>query len=95
MTKLESSAQMSEYIYLLSDLELPMASPQITNLLNTFHLDSDPNEDDKINSQEVVDYCETRFRVILQSIMASTPDHQTWMMKILFKELVLLIFDIV
>ena len=79
---------MSRYILFLSDLSFTMIS-QITSLLNTFHLDCDPNEDDKINSQDVVDYCEARFRVILQAILMS-PDQQMWMTKTLFRELVLL-----
>jgi hypothetical protein len=69
-----------------------MASVQITNLLNSFHLDSDPNEADKVNSQEVVDYCEARFRVILQSVLNSTADQQSWMIKTLFRELVIIVF---
>lgn len=66
-----------------------MASSRLTNLLNTFHLNADPYESDKINSQEVVDYCEARFRVILQKMQEVTGDDQTWMTATLYKELVL------
>ena len=65
-----------------------MPSSETTNLLNTFHLNADPNENDKINSQEVVDYCEARFRVILQSFQKATHDERQGMIKILFRELV-------
>ncbi len=66
-----------------------MAYKPITNLLNAYDLLADPYENDKINCQEVVDYCEARFRVILQAMFTSTTeDDQTWMTRILFRELV-------
>ena len=69
-----------------------MANIKITNLLNTFHLDSDPDAHDKIDCQEVVDYCEARFRVILQTILECTIDDQRWMVRVLFRELVFVFF---
>ena len=65
-----------------------MASFELADLLNIIHLNADPDKDDKTNSQEIVDYCETRFRVILQRIQEVTIENQSWMVKILFKELV-------
>jgi len=66
-----------------------MAYKPITNLLNAYDLLADPYENDKINCQEVVDYCEARFRVILQAMFTSTTeDDQAWMTRILFRELV-------
>jgi hypothetical protein len=66
-----------------------MAYKPITNLLNAYDLLADPYENDKINCQEVVDYCEARFRVALQAMFTSTTeDDQAWMTRILFRELV-------
>lgn len=61
--------------------------PSITNLLNTFNLYLDPDEEDKIDSQEVVDYC-ARFRVILIALLGSSAEQEQWMVKALFLELV-------
>jgi len=65
-----------------------MAYEPIVNLLNTSDLITDPYEDDKINCQEVIDYCEARFRVALQSFCSSTNQDQIWMTRTLFRELV-------
>ena len=57
-----------------------MAYKPITNLLNAYDLLADPYENDKINCQEVVDYCKARFCVILQAMFTSTTeDNQAWM----------------
>ena len=62
-----------------------MAYKPITNLLNAYDLLADPYENNKINCQEVVDYCEARFRVALQAMFTSmTEDDQAWMTRILF-----------
>jgi len=65
-----------------------MASTKITNLLNNITLHDDPCEPDKISCQDVVNYCEARFRVILQALHVSKNDNKKWMMKVLFRELV-------
>jgi len=65
-----------------------MANKPVTNLFNPYDLLVDPYEDDKINCQEVVDYCEARFRVALQALFSSTKEDQSWMTRILFRELV-------
>ena len=61
----------------------------VTNLFNIFDLEIFPYEEERINSQEVVDYCEAHFRVALQEIMRRRDADQEWMMKILLRELVL------
>lgn len=48
----------------------------IANLLSIFDLLADPYEDDKIDCQEVIDYSESRFRVILQTMFSSTAQDQ-------------------
>jgi len=65
-----------------------MAHTPITNLLNIFDLLADPYEDDKIDCQEVIDYCEARFRVVLQALSWSAEHDKAWMTRILFRELV-------
>ena len=65
-----------------------MELPHITRLLNAVNLHFDPYEQDKINSQEVVDYCNARFRMILQKLSVCQPGQQSWMFRILFRELV-------
>ena len=65
-----------------------MTSRKITNLLNNITLLDDPYEADKISSQEVVNYCEARFWVILQKLHVSENDTKKWMIKVLFRELV-------
>ena len=71
-----------------SVLSSSMASIQINNLLNTNDLHLDPNETDKINSQEVINYYEAQFRVILQELVRSDLKKQKWMVKAFFRELV-------
>ena len=65
-----------------------MAYKPITNLLNTYDLLADPYEDDKIDCQEVIDYCEAHFRVVLQAMFGSIEEDQAWMTRVLFRELV-------
>jgi len=65
-----------------------MPSIPISNLFNMYDLQEDPYEEDKINCQEVIDYCETRFRVALQAMLKASDEDQIWMTKILFRELV-------
>jgi hypothetical protein len=61
----------------------------ITNLFNVYDLQVNPLNEDKIRSQEVVNYCEARFRVALQAMMKRSEQDQEWMFKILYRELVL------
>lgn len=60
----------------------------ITNLFNAYDLQVNPLEEDKIRSQEVVNYCEARFRVALQAISGRSDQDQTWMFRILYQEMV-------
>lgn len=66
-----------------------MSHVPITNFFNAYDLQINPYEEDKINSQEVVNYCEARFRVALQEIMKHSDADQEWMLKVLYRELVL------
>jgi hypothetical protein len=65
-----------------------MSAVPLINLFNVYDLQADPYESDKINCQEVVDYCEARFRVILQAMLAVTDEDKIWMTRILFRKLV-------
>jgi hypothetical protein len=67
-----------------------MAHIPITNLFNAYDLQVNPLQEDKIGAQEVVNYCEARFRVALQAMMARSEKDQRWMNKILFREMVFL-----
>lgn len=69
-----------------------MTAIPIINLFNPSSLLINPYEDDKIQSQEVVNYCEARFRVALQAMMKRSEDDQIWMYKVLFRELVAIFF---
>jgi hypothetical protein len=60
----------------------------ITNLFNAYDLQLNPLDEDKIKSQEVVNYCEARFRVALQEMMKRSEQDQQWMSKILYQEMV-------
>jgi hypothetical protein len=66
----------------------------VTHLFNAYDLQADPYEADKINCQEVVDYCEARFRVALQAMMNATDEDLNWMTMTLFRELVRFVFDL-
>jgi len=61
----------------------------ITHLFNAYDLQVNPLEEDKIRSQEVVNYCEARFRVALQAMMKRSQQDQSWMFTILYQEMVL------
>jgi len=65
-----------------------MSQKNITHLLNAYDLQADPYEADKINCQEVVDYCEARFRAALQAMVTVMDEYLLWMTMILFRELV-------
>ena len=65
-----------------------MSVMPIINLFNAYDLQADPYETDKINCQEVVDYCEARFRVVLQAMIDVIEEDKIWMSKVLFRELV-------
>jgi hypothetical protein len=59
----------------------------ITHLFNAYDLQVNPLEEDKIKSQEVVNYCEARFRVAMQAIMGASEKDQKWMFGILYREM--------
>ena len=65
-----------------------MTCVPITNLFNAYDLQLNPLDEDKIRSQEVVNYCKVRFRVALQEMMRRSEQDQTWMFKVLFREMV-------
>jgi len=60
----------------------------ITNLFHAYDLQINPHDEDKINSQDVVNYCEARFRVALQAMMERSENDQKWMYKVLSWEMV-------
>ena len=60
----------------------------ITQLFNAYDLQVNPLEEDKIRSQEVVNYCEARFRVALQTMMWRSEKDKRWMFKFLYQEMV-------
>ena len=68
-----------------------MSRIPITNLFNAYDLQVNPLDEDKISSQQVVNYCEARFRVALQAMMRRSEKDQKWMYQILFQEMVFLI----
>jgi hypothetical protein len=63
----------------------------ITNLFNAYDLQVNPLDEDKIKSQQVVNYCEARFRVALQAMMGRSEKDQQWMYRNLYREMVSLI----
>jgi hypothetical protein len=81
-----------------SDLEYSYPSPPtmtpripVTNLFNAYDLQLNPLDEDKIRSQEAINYFEARFRVVLQAMLKRSDRDQKWMYKILFCEMVSLI----
>jgi hypothetical protein len=65
-----------------------MSQSKITHLFNAYDLQADQYQADKINFQEVVDYCEARFRAALQAMTTITDECLHWMTVALFRELV-------
>ena len=65
-----------------------MSHNHITHLLNAYDLQEDPYKADKINCQQVIDYCEARFRMALQTMASAVDEDLTWMTMTLFRELV-------
>jgi hypothetical protein len=65
-----------------------MSHIPITKLFKAYDLQINPLDEDKIKSQEVVNYCEARFRVTLQEMMRRSEDDQKWMSVILYREMV-------
>jgi hypothetical protein len=63
----------------------------ITHLFNVYDLQVNPIDEDKIRSQDVINYCEARFRVALQAMMKRSDKDQKWMYNILYREVVLVI----
>jgi len=57
-------------------------------LFNAYDLQLNPYKSNKIDVQEVVDYCEARFRSILKTLLCTTEEDQVWMLQTLFHELV-------
>ena len=70
-------------------VSLIMTHIPLTNLFNAYDLQLNPLDEDKIRSQEVVNYCEVRFRVALQEMMRRSEHDQKWMFEILYREMVL------
>lgn len=60
-------------------------------LFNAFDLQPDPYEAALIDVQEVVYYCEARFRAALRALLDTTEENQDWKMRILFRELVFVV----
>ena len=60
----------------------------IINLFNAYDLQVNPLDEDKIRSQDVVNYCEARFRATLQEMMRRSEKDQIWIYKLLFQEMV-------
>ncbi len=60
-------------------------------LFNAYDLQVNPLEVDKIKSQEVVNYCKSRFQVALQVMMGRSKQDQEWMSEILFHGMVFFI----
>ena len=58
------------------------------NLFHAYDLQINPYDEDKISSQDVVNYCEARFRVALQAMMKRSEKDQKWMYKVLSREMV-------
>jgi len=71
-----------------------MTRVPITNLFNAYDLQVNPLDEDKIKSQEVINYCEARFRVALQVMMGRSEQDQAWMYDILFHEMVFFIHEL-
>jgi hypothetical protein len=63
-------------------------APYTLHVFNAYDLQEDPYEQDKIDFQEVVNYCEDRFHAALSAIIKESDENQKWMMKVLFRELV-------
>ena len=60
----------------------------ITNLFNAYDLQVNPLDEDQMRLQEVVNYCEGRFRVALQAMMRRSEKDQIWMYRLLYMEMV-------
>jgi hypothetical protein len=58
------------------------------DLFNAYDLQPNPYVAGAIDVQEVVKYCEARFRAALQAMLIATEEDQAWMFKTLFRELV-------
>jgi len=65
-----------------------MSQNNITHLFNAYDLQVESDEADRTNCQEVVDYCEARFRKALQHMMQAVNEDLIWMTVTLFRELV-------
>ena len=58
------------------------------SLFNIYDLNPEPSDPDDIDVQEVVNYCEGRFRSILRTMFGSIEEDQVRMCTVLFRELV-------
>src|SRR5258708_1880293 len=66
-----------------------MSHPPITTpLFNIITVSRDHTNSDQPDAQEVVNYCEARFRVILQVMQTAMAADRIWMTKTLYWELV-------
>lgn len=70
---------------------LTMPRIPITDLFNAYYLQVNPLEEDKIRSQEVVNYCEAWFWIALQAMMVRSDEDQMWMYRTLYREMVFMI----
>jgi len=65
-----------------------MSHTNTTHLFNVYDLQADSDEADRIDCQEVVDYCEARFRKALHHMLQTTNEDLIWMTVTLFREMV-------
>ena len=65
----------------------------ITNLFNAYDLQINPFDEEKIGLQDVVNYCEARFRVALQAMMKRSEKDQKHMYKLLWGEMVCVLYS--
>ena len=58
------------------------------SLFNAYDLQSPPYSINVLPTEEVILYCEARFRRALHAVLAAEDDNRNWMLNILNKELV-------
>ena len=87
------SDNLSKRARLISNLLAQNMSYKPITLFNAYDLQPDPYQPNKIDVQEVVYYCEARFHAALQALLFATEEDQEWMLKILFRELVFVVFS--
>ena len=65
----------------------------ITNLFNAYNLQINPFDEEKIGLQDVVNYCEARFQVVLQAMLKRSQKNQKNMYKLLWEEMVCVLYS--